>query len=245
MRKGKINCCCRICGNKFHLKPCAIKRGGGKFCSFLCFKKSKLGKSPPNTEGLKLGRGWNKGKHLSEETKKKLSEFRLGKKLSEEHRKKIGLAGLGRKHSEETKRKMSLHAVGRKRVFTKKWIEKIRLSSIEHWKNPDYREKVIRNTLKGLIKRPTSLEKQMIDIIDRNSLPYKYTGDGSFLIGFKNPDFVNINGEKKLIEVGNVFHHQDNYEQKRREHFAKYGWESYIFIGDKLDEKQIISKLTS
>lgn len=30
----------------------------------------------------------------------------------------------------------------------------------------------------------------------RYNLPYKYTGDGSFLIGNKNPDFINSDGEE-------------------------------------------------
>ena len=85
--------------------------------------------------------------------------------------------------------------------------------------------------------------EEMIKNINRNNLPYKYVGDGSFIIGYKNPDFINTNGEKKLIEVGNEYHHQDNYISKRRKHFAKYGWESYIFITNKLNEKQILSIL--
>ena len=102
--------------------------------------------------------------------------------------------------------------------------------------------KIINNS-DFMSNRPTSLERQMIQLIEKHNLPYKYTGDGSFLIGWKNPDFININGEKKLIEVGNVYHHPNGYEKKRRAHFAKYGWESYIFIGDKLDEEKIIKEL--
>lgn len=39
---------------------------------------------------------WNKGQHLSEETKKKLSEINKGKRHSEETKKKIGEAGKGK-----------------------------------------------------------------------------------------------------------------------------------------------------
>ena len=46
------------------------------------------------------------GKHLSEETKKKLSKANIGKKLSEEHKQKIGKTSLGRKHSEKSKQKI-------------------------------------------------------------------------------------------------------------------------------------------
>ena len=83
----------------------------------------------------------------------------------------------------------------------------------------------------------------MIRIIKKHNLPYKYTGDGSFLIGYKNPDFININGEKKLIEVWNIYHHQGNYVEKRRNYFNKYGWESYFFIGQKIDKEKILKIL--
>lgn len=41
--------------------------------------------------------GWNKGKHLSEETKEKLRKANIGKKLSEETKEKLRKANIGRK----------------------------------------------------------------------------------------------------------------------------------------------------
>lgn len=71
--------------------------------------------------GYNLESGGNKNKHLSEETKRKVSESKsgvsvnagrknpnYGKKLTEEHRIKIGNAIRGRKHSVETRRKLSI-----------------------------------------------------------------------------------------------------------------------------------------
>ena len=49
----------------------------------------------------------NKGKRLSDETRRKISEVNKGKKLSEEHRRKISEAIKGRTCSDETRRKMS------------------------------------------------------------------------------------------------------------------------------------------
>ena len=73
---------------------------------------------------------WNKGKHLSEETRKKLSMSLRGKHHSEETRKKISLSLSGEKnhmfgkhethpmfgkhHSEETRKKISLSLSGEK-----------------------------------------------------------------------------------------------------------------------------------
>lgn len=107
------------------------------------------------------------------------------------------------------------------------------------WQDPEFFKK----SFKAFSRRPTSLEKQMMEIIRKYNLPYKYTGDGSFLIGWKNPDFVNTNSEKKVIEVGNIYHHPYPYAENRAKHYAKYGWASYIFIQDKLNEEEIINKL--
>lgn len=54
---------------------------------------------------------------------------------------------------------------------------------------------------------PTKPERLLSEIIVRHHLPYAYTGDGSFVINNLNPDFVNTNGEKKVIEVfGDYWH---------------------------------------
>ena len=109
------------------------------------------------------------------------------------------------------------------------------------WKTHDYGRKL---ALGALLTRPTSLEKKMISIINKYSLPYKYVGNGQIWIGGKNPDFIHKT-KQKLIEVGNVYHHQNNYAEKRQTHFAEYGWESYIFITNKLNEEVILKTLTS
>lgn len=117
------------------------------------------------------------------------------------------------------------------------------------------KEETIRKLLKGLNKRPTSLEKKLIELTERNNLPYKYVGDGEFILGGKCPDFVNMNGEKICIEVRPRCMCKywskctpEEYEQRRKEHFAKYGWECILIWADKhnkfeLSENMIIEKL--
>jgi hypothetical protein len=65
---------------------------------------------------------------------------------------------------------------------------------------------------------------------------YKYTGDGSFAIGGKIPDFTNINGHKKVIEMfGDYFHRPDIFKGKvkikwhRTEQGCKEIYEQYGF----------------
>jgi len=199
-----------------------------------------------------------KGRSLSEITKLKMSKSHMGKLPSEITRNKLSITNKGKHHSTETKRKISeankgKHSIkgirlgiqnpfyGKCHIDTTK--KTIALKKKVQWQNPEYREKVIKNSLKGLLKRPTSLEKQMLGIIQKHGLPYKYTGDGSFLIGYKNPDFVNTDGQKVCIEVANTFHHNEDYEEKRKEHFAKWGWHCIVFRTDKLDETEVLEKL--
>jgi hypothetical protein len=58
-------------------------------------------------------KGRNKGKHFSEEHKRKISEAKKGKKLSEETKRKMSEAQKGRTLSEETRGKMSNAQKGR------------------------------------------------------------------------------------------------------------------------------------
>ena len=62
----------------------------------------KIGENNPN-----FGKpAWNNGKHLSEETRKKMSEALKGKRLSEEHKRKLSEAHKGKHYSAELCKKM-------------------------------------------------------------------------------------------------------------------------------------------
>jgi len=210
-----------------------------------------------------------KGEHHSEETKKKISEIQKGQHRSsstefkkghrtwnkgikwwtEEIRKKQIESKKGIHSSPETEfRKDDPRLIGNKinlgRKHTEEWKRRNGGMLKARWKNEEFREKNVKAALKGLLKRPTSLEQKFIEIIQKYNLPYKYVGNGSFLIGFKNPDFININGDKSCIEVANRFHHQGNWAEKRKEHFKRHGWEcAIIFEDDIKDESKIINDL--
>ncbi len=68
-------------------------------------------------------------------------------------------------------------------------------------------------------------------------MPYKYVGNGEVIIGFKNPDFINVNGEKKVIELyGDYWHRNDN-PQDRIDHFKKYGFDCLVIWERELKNK--------
>jgi len=82
------------------------------------------------------------------------------------------------------------------------------------------------------------LNRILIRLFERN---YKYVGNFKVIIESKSPDFININGQKKIIELFGDYWHGENrrkefgdltsneeHEQKRKDLFAKYGYKTLI-----------------
>lgn len=111
------------------------------------------------------------------------------------------------------------------------------------WENSDYKKRQIELILKGLIAAPNKSEQKLYSILKQNNLPYKYVGNGEVIIGYKNPDFINTNGEKKIIELFGVYWHGNfpnpekriKLEKERFDIFAKYGYKTLIIWEDELE----------
>ena len=116
-------------------------------------------------------------------------------------------------------------------------VERLQRGRDESWADPVRKEKRIRATWQGSARRPTGTEQRLIDIITEYDLPYKYVGAGEFLLDGKNPDFLNIDGQKKLIEVFGEFWHKEGSEQARIDFFRQYGFDTLV-----LWHKDIMSK---
>lgn len=201
-----------------------------------------------------------KGKHHSEKSKKRMSASHNGQipwikdrkgvwKHTEEHKKKMSkrMSGknnpfYGKTHTEESKKKIKLFYKGmtspRKGVkLPEEQIEKI--ASKLRGRKPS------KETIKRRLRRrtPSSLEKKMIKIINKYNLPYKFVGNGKFFIENKNPDFINVNGEKIAIEVFYRKHKEqfggdvDKWKEDRRKIFDKYGWKLLFFDETRVNEK--------
>lgn len=97
--------------------------------------------------------------------------------------------------------------------------------------------------------RPTRLEIRFMELCDKNNLPFKYTGDGSFWIGRLNPDFIESNGNKVAIEIFGEYWHSpllNPMVQKygilevRRRIFTKHGWKLIVFWGSELNDEELV-----
>ncbi len=96
-------------------------------------------------------------------------------------------------------------------------------------KNP----KFIKKRLKGLIKKPNKKEKLLNRILQRNfPNDWKYVGDGNIIIDSLNPDFINCNGKKLIIELFGDYWHSENRQNmtipQREKRFAKYGYKMLV-----------------
>jgi len=183
-----------------------------------------------------------------------------GHKLSKEHKNKISLACKGKHPTEKTREKMSLFGktrVGNKNSFfgklhSEKSKEKMKISAVKKWKNAIYREKQIKLLMKRrLCKRPTEPERILIGLIEKNNLPFDYVGNGKIIIERFNPDFIDNDGSKQIIEVfGEHWHrlsHSKKRDEKRLKSYKKYGYKTLIIWENELtknfDENKIVEKI--
>ena len=97
--------------------------------------------------------------------------------------------------------------------------------------------KHIMSVLNKVKRNPNTVEIHLQKILNE-ILPniYKYVGDNSLIIGYKNPDFVNIYNNK-LIEMFGTYWHRNDYPEKRIEMFEKYGYKTLIIWENELDPK--------
>jgi hypothetical protein len=103
--------------------------------------------------------------------------------------------------------------------------EKIRVNSIAMWKNKESQERlrIARNA------KPNKPESFLCKILDE-MYPgqWRYTGDLSLIIDGKCPDFVNCNGQKKIIEFWGDYWHKGQNPQDRIDTFKPFGFDTLV-----------------
>ena len=159
---------------------------------------------------------------------------RLGKPQTEEEKEKRAAKHRGQYRSEETKRRISAALKGRV------WSAK-------------QRERCLPIIMANRRRRPTRLEVCFQEIISRHELPYKYVGDGHTFIAGRCPDFLNVDGQKTVVEIFGRWWHDpsknprvkpQHTESATLAHYATYGFKCIIIWEEELaDEATVVTKL--
>jgi hypothetical protein len=122
-------------------------------------------------------------------------------------------------------------------------IERKRAKSKALWKNDEY----VKKLHKAYNIKPNKPETIILNLLnDLYPNEWKYTGDFSFMINGKNPDFVNCNGQKKLIELFGDYWHEGENPQDRIDIFKPFGYETLVIWEHELkDIKEVKNKIIS
>ena len=193
-----------------------------------------------------LGSHGTLGHVHTKETRKKMSEAKLDNQYF-----------LGHIHTEETKQAISKvmskamlgnqNALGN--VPTEESKQLMSEAHKEQWKDPKFADMMA----KAQNRRPNGPELQLQSVLDKHSPgEWKYTGDGTFWIEGKNPDFMNVNGKKQVIEIFGYHWHDPYYfpnrlsEEELIAHYKGYGFDCLVFWEyDVYNEEEVVERVKS
>lgn len=167
---------------------------------------------------------------------------------------KIRIAHLGKHHTQKTKNKMSNSLSSKNNPMYGKHHSKETLKKMSKtffkkgqipWnKGKSWGSEILK---KMLIRRIPNKEEMYVDnFLKKYNFDYKYVGDGAIIIDGRNPDFINCNGKKKIIEFFGEHWHIPEDEKIKKEIYGRYGYDLLVIWGKDLkDEKQLFSKVQS
>ena len=179
----------------------------------------------------------------TEEHREKLSQVLQERWQDEEYREKHRQALQERwqdpnssYNTEEYREK--LRQIRRVVCRSKTFREKMSQIVQECWKDPDYARKVLTQFLQQT--RPEQLMEHLLDELFPGE--YEYVGDGQLIIGGKCPDFANVNGKKKLIEVFGDYWHAGQDPQERIDFFCQYGFDCLVIWESELENLEEVAE---
>ena len=118
---------------------------------------------------------------------------------------------------------------------------------------PERKDKQVKAMRQGAQISPTKPEICIEGILhDLYPNQWKFVGDGEVIIGGKNPDFININGKKQIIEMFGTYYHSKAcngecpliHELERIDGYAKFGYATLVIWQHELkDEKAVRYKI--
>ncbi len=181
-----------------------------------------------------------------------------GLNLSADAIKKMAMSLTGKKHSQEDIEKRSISL--RKVVHTEEWNKRVSEAKKGISLSKEHRYKLslanlgkkqpkgtIEKRLKSMHKslhihpnKPETIILNLLNVIYPNE--WKFTGDFSLIINGKNPDFVNVNGQKKIIELAGDYWHEKSYTKDRAKVFKPFGYKTLVIWEHELKNIERVTK---
>ena len=209
---------CIICNKEFRLRICD-KNKGRKICDRACVEKWYVLEGKRKCESGILG-------NITPEQRER------GLKKSRETHRKLAESGA-------SSRKM-------KEIWKRESYRKIKTQQPHDWwksLSDKEKEEFVKKT--RVNARPNKGELALINLFNDNNLPYKFVGDNSLIISGFNPDFVNCNGSKKIIELfGTYWHKRPNVIERDKRRLVAYsnlGYETLIIWENELKDLDSIA----
>ena len=185
------------------------------------------------------------GHRLSPEKRQQISENETGKVITEDVRRRTSKTLTGHEVSEKTRKLIADSLVGHE--VTKVTRQKKSDSMKERWKDAEF----AKSMAEAWNRKPSRPELQLLSVLDKHFRgEWEYVGDGKVWIEGRNPDFLNVNSKKLVIEMFGMFWHNPEFfpnrlsEEELTAHYKKYGitclviWEYDIF-----DEDEVVRRV--
>lgn len=144
--------------------------------------------------------------------------------------------------SECTKEKMTpeirehLSEINKERCSKPAWRKMKSEEEIYRWKNDKEFAKRMRTSRNA---KPNKSEIKLNNILDEiYPGEWKFTGDFSFMLNGKNPDFVNCNGKKLIIELFGEPWHKGETQEDRAKFFSPFGYRTLVVWWKELQNKE-------
>lgn len=207
-------------------------------------------------------RPWRLGFKHSEETCKKMSESHKGVPLSEKHRASLSpankkkWASKSKEEREQWARNISAGEKGKPPMSPEALV---RMAQTKKGKRCSIGTEFTSELLKSRYRDPAYVKKMaaawnikpnkpetlMLQLLnDLYPDQWKYTGDFSFTINGKSPDFTNCNGQKKIIEVFGDYWHRGQNPQDRIDTFTPFGYKTLVIWEHELKEiNSVVNKI--
>ena len=135
--------------------------------------------------------------------------------------------------------KVSQALKGRRTFHSPETCRKLSLAQKRLWATPEF----VKEQFKRRSVKPNGAERKLGALLQElYPNEWQYVGDGQVVIGTYSPDFINRNGQKKLIELFGEYWHEAGEENERITTFKHYGFDTLVIWSRELTNPETLTR---